>query len=162
MVNYKFKYVVEVWVDKEVPNTTWTVLGYDRKKNKSHQWFCRCRCGRESSIRSSSLFNGRSLTCRSCSKDKGGFLDKKGYNVVHRDHPNNWMSGQMFEHVWVMSEHQGRPLTEGETVHHINGVRNDNRLENLQLRSSNHGAGQSYACLDCGSNRIHPIELAGD
>lgn len=38
-----------------------------------------------------------------------------------------------FEHVVVMEQHLGRHLVYGETVHHINGVKNDNRLLNLEL-----------------------------
>lgn len=41
-----------------------------------------------------------------------------------------------------MSEAIGRPLRKEESVHHINGIRGDNRIENLQLWSSLHPAGQ--------------------
>ena len=41
-----------------------------------------------------------------------------------------------------MEREVGRPLLDCETVHHVNGVRDDNRLENLELWSSSHPAGQ--------------------
>jgi hypothetical protein len=48
----------------------------------------------------------------------------------------------MFEHTIIMSNHIGRPLIKGETIHHMNGIKDDNRIEILELRCSNHGPGQ--------------------
>lgn len=76
-------------------------------------------------------------------KMPSGYIDIK----VPKDTPNTrgtkcekrWMA----QHRYVMQEHLGRPLQEGENVHHKNGDRTDNRLENLQLWSKAQPAGQS-------------------
>lgn len=42
-------------------------------------------------------------------------------------------SKKVFQHREMMEKILGRALRRGENVHHLNGVRNDNRPENLQL-----------------------------
>jgi hypothetical protein len=49
------------------------------------------------------------------------------------DHPNSNKLGRIYEHRLVMSQFLGRPLQRGEVVHHINGNKRDNRIENLQI-----------------------------
>lgn len=48
----------------------------------------------------------------------------------------------VLEHRQIMSEAIGRDLVAGETVHHINGIKHDNRLENLELWASPQPSGQ--------------------
>ena len=59
---------------------------------------------------------------------------KEGYVLVYApDHPNCHKDGTMYEHQIIMEKHIGRLLKKDEVVHHINGNRSDNRIENLML-----------------------------
>ena len=71
-----------------------------------------------------------------------GYIQANGYKVLSLKHPNSSKRNQILEHTLIMSNKLGRALRKGETVHHKNGIRDDNRLENLELWSKSHPPGQ--------------------
>lgn len=64
---------------------------------------------------------------------KGGRIyDKDGYVLIWMpDHPNRNNDNYVREHRLVYEKYLGRYLTQQEEIHHINGIKDDNRLQNL-------------------------------
>lgn len=68
---------------------------------------------------------------------KGGRRHVTGYiRLTIPGHPNADVKGYIYEHRFLMAEHLARPLKPDEVIHHINGIRDDNRIENLELFDS--------------------------
>ena len=89
----------------------------------------------------------RASRCKRCwgiSTRGGKQTLASGYVLVSGEygHPNANKEGRLFEHRLVMSEHLGRPLLHVENVHHKNGIKHDNRIENLELWTKSQPAGQ--------------------
>jgi HNH endonuclease len=93
---------------------------------------------------------------------RGGRRVSRGYVLVYaKDHSSlvGTKRSYVLEHRLVMEEELGRPLYDYEQVHHKNGIKTDNRPENLELwtRAQPKGGrnGETVlCCLDCGSRNI--------
>ncbi len=95
---------------------------------------------------------------------KNGFKESNGYILIYEpNHPNAHSNGWIREHRWIMSKYLGRPLKDNEVVHHINGFKKDNRIENLELLDKyihdkinyRHLNGGIIYCYLCGSDKTH-------
>lgn len=73
--------------------------------------------------------------CGNRRKTKSGYIE-----IRIPQHPNAGAFGFVLEHRLVMENNLGRYLSKEEKVHHINGVRDDNRIENLKLISQSEHA----------------------
>ena len=107
----------------------------------------------------------KSKICRSCASlnAKGtrgdGYLDKDGYTCISLPWGHSYIKtanvrGWILEHRLVMAQHLGRNLKKSEIVHHLNGNKKDNRIENLTImsRATHVHQGDSY------KDRIQDLE----
>ena len=98
-----------------------------------------CACGNPKGV--------KAKTCKACYLNKSGdqcHAFKGGRNLTSAGYVNVLVGKKQYklEHRIVMEEHLGRPLREHENVHHINGIKHDNRIENLELWTTSQPTGQ--------------------
>jgi len=87
----------------------------------------------------------------------GGTTTDSGYKLIFLpNHPYSAATGYIREHRLVMEEKIGRYLRPEEKVHHLNGIRTDNRISNLALVSvGNH---QHHTLLKLSQKHIRELE----
>lgn len=91
---------------------------------------------------------------------RGGRTNNHGYiKVKCYNHPRADQRGYVLEHILVLEQKLGRPLKHNEIGHHLNGVKTDNRPENLVAipkrgEKRHHG----YLVMQAQQKRIRELE----
>ena len=148
------------WRFKDITGNVYGMLSVVSYKEsipgRGPMWLCKCECGGSVIADGCHIRNGHTKSCGCLSRRKGanhpmwkgGILYSNGYKYIYcPDHDNvtRKTSGMYVgEHTYVMSKHLGRALSDDEVVHHKNGNKTDNRLDNLELcLRKKHQPGQS-------------------
>lgn len=139
------------------------VLGRERKQSGARKfaWRCQCECGKITMVDGFKLNAGHTKSCGCLRAQRrheykgeihhawngGQTKSRHGYVMLRiPDHPAQ-QNCYVQEHRVVMEKMIGRYLEKNETVHHKNGIRTDNRPENLELWTKAHSYGQRVSDL---------------
>jgi len=99
------------------------------KQSKSGKLFCSRKCF------------SKYITGKNSPLWKGGHINKYGYRKIYKN------GKQIHEHRYIFENYIGRKLKPFENVHHLNGQRADNRIENLELWCKPQAIGQRVSDL---------------
>lgn len=131
-----------------------------KPKRAKISYFCQaCRyincviCNKKTKLNTIQIQSGKAKYCsHKCEKSlsKGRFF-KNGYICVKSNHSKNY-DGYYYEHILIMENHINRFLEKHEIVHHKDGNRANNALDNLQLMSKSEHAKLHFPCSGVVSN----------
>jgi hypothetical protein len=156
--SYVTAYRVKFGKDPMYCSRDCSALGRRKTADEKHKSICK-NCGKEfyktRRKGSGTIYNTQELCGRNCKnawvskayREKHGTpeitrREKRGYIVLRIPASSEHNAYEILEHRYIMQQHIGRDLLSEETVHHVSGTKTDNRIENLELFSSNHGPGQ--------------------
>ena len=133
-----------------------TVIRFSHMDANGHGsiWECKCDCGNTHFSRGTHLAQSKTLSCGCLRREmfdrwredkhgdknpqwKGGKINVDGYIKIITPFKDRFGKPRYkFEHRAVMEQFIERPLESHEAVHHKNGIKTDNRIENLELMTS--------------------------
>jgi hypothetical protein len=134
---------------KDILGQTFGILTVVRRRASTKKgaalWLCHCKCGNTIVTNGNNLRRGNTKSC-GCFRYRMG-SEHPAWKGGRRETDDGYIELRVdgkrkFEHVVLMERKLGRPLRPHETVHHKNGIRNDNRLKNLELWSKAQPPGQ--------------------
>ena len=96
-----------------------------KKRSDSKSKYCSVRCAAKDSI--------RIATEKRNFKGKNNPAYKNGKTITTQGYIRLNIEGRINEHRYVMEKHLGRSLNEGEVIHHIDGNKLNNNINNLKL-----------------------------
>ena len=127
---------------KETITTFGNYTQYQKKTKRSGKTFCQRCAVKQTSDKNVgrpapavAVANSRRRQQRNPNWSGGRYVAKDGYVMVRSTSPKGNLRYRR-EHVVRMEQKIGRRLVKGEVVHHIDGVRSNNRLSNLWLTTS--------------------------
>jgi hypothetical protein len=91
---------------------------------------------------------------------KGGRIKHHGYIMIYNPNHSRTSKGHpyVYEHILIWEEHHKKILPKGCVIHHLNGITDDNRPENLMAFPNNEHSELSHNYIHELQNRIRELE----
>ena len=129
----------------------------------------RYRTNKHKCIDCGKLITINAQRCRRCHRKNmrhphwngGRIILESGYVcILKHGHPRANTSGYVREHILVWEEAHGKPVSKGWIIHHLNGIRDDNRPENLiAVTRKNHEGNTFIKALHARIRKLEQLHL---